>query len=115
MSAKNSFVAGAMLMAGAGIIGCGQSANNGATTATVDQVSEAGHSHEGWWCNEHGVPEEVCAQCNQKVASEFKAKGDWCQKHDCPESQCFVCHPEREAEFVALYEAKYGTKPPAIK
>ena len=70
------------------------------------------HSHEGWWCNEHGVPEEVCALCNAKLVADFKAKGDWCKEHDRPDSQCFVCHPEKEAEFAALYEAKYGKKPP---
>lgn len=115
MSTKNVFVVSAILVAGAGLIGCGQSADKGASTAPVNQVTSGGHSHEGWWCAEHGVPEEVCAQCNKKVAGEFKAKGDWCKEHDCPESQCFVCHPEKEAEFIALYEAKYGTKPPAVK
>ena len=94
----------------AGLAGCGQATDKGVTTAPVKQA--AAHSHEGWWCAEHGVPEEVCAQCNKKVAGEFKTKGDWCQEHDCPESQCFACHPEKEADFVVLYEAKYGSKPP---
>ena len=76
------------------------------------KVAIAGHSHEGWWCDEHGVPEEVCAQCNTKLVADFKAKGDWCKKHNRPDSQCFVCHPEKEAEFAALYEAKYGKQPP---
>src|SRR5579864_2812815 len=65
-----------------------------------------------WWCKEHGMPEEVCAQCNAKVAAEFKKKGDWCKEHDRPDSQCFVCHPELEAKFAAQYEAKYGKQPP---
>jgi hypothetical protein len=71
-----------------------------------------GHSHDGWWCDEHGIPEEDCAQCSSKVAAEYKRKGDWCDKHDRPDSQCFVCHPELEAKFAALYEAKYGKQPP---
>ena len=71
------------------------------------------HDHTGWWCNEHGVPEEVCAQCNSKLAAEFQKKGDWCKEHDRPDSQCFVCHPDYEAKFAAQYEAKYGKKPPA--
>ena len=75
------------------------------------EVSADGHE-DGWWCDEHGVPEEVCARCNAKLVAEFKAKGDWCKEHDRPESQCFVCHPEKEAEFAALYEAKYGKQPP---
>lgn len=77
------------------------------------QSSDDEHNHEGWWCNEHGVPEEVCTRCSPKLVADFKAKGDWCEQHDRPESQCFICHPEKEAEFVALYEAKYGTKPPS--
>ena len=78
--------------------------------AAVKEVAE--HNHEGWWCNEHGVPEEVCAQCSAKIAADFKSKNDWCDKHNRPESQCFICHPEKETEFAALYEAKYGKKPP---
>src|SRR5262249_15633721 len=76
------------------------------------KAAAAGHTHEGWWCAEHGVPEEVCAQCDTKLIADFKAKGDWCEKHNRPDSQCFICHPEKETEFAALYEAKYGEKPP---
>ncbi|MGD9720689.1 MAG: RND transporter [Pirellulales bacterium] len=71
-----------------------------------------GHDHSGWWCAEHGVPEEVCGQCNAKLAAKFQQDGDWCQKHDRPDSQCFACHPELEAVFAAKYEAKYGKQPP---
>jgi len=91
-------------------VGCGQSPTNSVSAEAT--VATAPHTHESWWCSEHGVPEEVCAQCSEKIARQFKAKGDWCQKHDRPESQCFVCHPEFEAKFVALYEAKYGKQPP---
>jgi len=100
-----------LLVVGITFIGCAKSADQAGPAATT-QVSEAGHDHSGWWCNEHGVPEEVCALCNKKIAADFKAKGDWCAEHDRPESQCFICHPEKEAEFAALYEAKYGEKPP---
>jgi hypothetical protein len=93
------------------VIACSKSSNNtAANPAGVKEV--AGHSHEGWWCDEHGVPEEVCAQCNAKLVADFKTKNDWCEKHNRPESQCFICHPEKEAEFAALYEAKFGKKPP---
>ena len=91
------------------LIGCAKNSN---TTATDSHVTEAAHHHDGWWCDEHGVPEEVCALCNTKLVAEFKAKNDWCDKHDRPDSQCFVCHPERETEFAAQYEAKYGKQPP---
>src|SRR3954469_1431922 len=88
-------------------VGCGHSA-----ATPHAHVAEAGHKHEGWWCDEHGVPEEVCARCNTKLVADFKAKGDWCKDHDRPDSQCFVCHPEKEAEIAAQYEAKYGKQPP---
>jgi cobalt-zinc-cadmium efflux system membrane fusion protein len=75
----------------------------------------AGHDHSGWWCNEHGVPEEECALCSSKIAAEFQKKGDWCKEHDRPDSQCFKCHPELQEKFAAKYEAKFGKKPPELK
>lgn len=110
MCIKNLIAAVGLTVA---LVGCGQSLDKPATTSvsgakTASQV----HSHEGWWCSEHGVPESVCALCNAKLAADFKAKGDWCKEHDRPESQCFACHPELEAKFASQYEAKYGTQPP---
>src|SRR6266446_10078023 len=64
---------------------------------------DKGHDHSGWWCNEHGVPEDVCGQCNAKLAAEFKKKGDWCKEHDRPDSQCFIHHPELKEKFAAQY------------
>jgi hypothetical protein len=100
--------------------GCGDSPPMGdktqpsATSSAADAPAEKGtaHSHGGWWCDEHGVPEEICALCNSKLAAEFQKKGDWCKDHDRPDSQCFICHPEFEEKFAAQYEAKYGKKPP---
>ena len=78
-------------------------------TAASEKEEDA---HSGWWCNEHGVPEGICGQCDSKVAADFQKKNDWCKEHDRPDSQCFTCHPELEAKFAAQYEAKYGKKPP---
>lgn len=64
------------------------------------------------WCVEHGVPEDICARCDTKVAADCKQKGDWCEEHTRPESQCFLCDPQREEKFAAEYEAKNGSKPP---
>src|SRR4051812_15353842 len=89
------------------LVGCGHS-----EAVPHAHVAESGHKHDGWWCDEHGVPEKVCARCNMKLVADFKAKGDWCQDHDRPDSQCFVCHPDKEAEFAAQCEAEYGKKPP---
>ncbi|HZN36012.1 MAG TPA: RND transporter [Pirellulaceae bacterium] len=75
-------------------------------------VAADGHSHDGWWCAEHGIPEGECAQCNAKLAAEFQKNGDWCEKHNRPDSQCFICHPEHAARFALKYEAKYGHQPP---
>jgi cobalt-zinc-cadmium efflux system membrane fusion protein len=112
MYVKKIMMIGALLAASFGFAGCGKSPDKANPAAAPTQVSEQGHSHDGWWCDEHGVPEDVCAQCSTKVAADLKAKGDWCKEHDRPDSQCFVCHPEKETEFAAQYEAKYGKKPP---
>ena len=97
---------------GLSVAACSKSSKDGAVARSAGVTEAAGHSHEGWWCDEHGVPEDVCAQCNTKLVADFKAKNDWCEKHNRPDSQCFVCHPEKEAEFAAQYEAKYGKQPP---
>ncbi len=92
--------------------GCGQ--NAGGLPADTHSVAsnEDDHDHSGWWCAEHGVPEEECTRCDARLVANFKAKGDWCDQHERPDSQCFHCHPEHEARFAARYEAKFGEKPP---
>ena len=111
MMIKKLLAMSVMVAVGLSVAACSKSnSGKGAKSAGVKEA--AGHSHEGWWCDEHGVPEEVCARCDTKLVAGFKAKGDWCDKHNRPDSQCFVCHPEKEAEFAALYEAKVGKKPP---
>jgi cobalt-zinc-cadmium efflux system membrane fusion protein len=92
------------------ITGCTKSPSAAPTEGAT--ASTSAHNHEAWWCSEHGVPEEICAQCHPKIAADFKAKGDWCKEHDRPDSQCFICHPELQAKFAARYEAKYGQQPP---
>ena len=108
------------------VLGCGQPSAPPAAPAPVaaahdhdhehghDHHAHAGdgHDHSGWWCTEHGVPEEACGLCDSKLAAEFQKKGDWCKEHDRPDSQCFVCHPEHAARFAAQYEAKFGKQPP---
>lgn len=96
----------AVALSGCGGAGAKGPEGNQAATPAADACAVAG------WCTEHGVPEELCAQCNAKVAAEFQQKGDWCQEHNRPQSQCFLCNPKLEAKFAAEYEAKYGKKPP---
>jgi hypothetical protein len=101
------------------IAGCGEGSKGGAKKAeqgNSDQVAKAGaqkgHDHGGWWCDEHGIPEDMCSMCSAKVAKACKAKGDWCDKHDRARSQCFLCEPELRERFAAMYRAKYGKEPP---
>ena len=112
MHMKHTLARGALLAAGLAFAGCTKAPEKAPATAPAKQVSAADHSHDGWWCDEHGVPEEECTRCDSSLVSKYKDKGDWCKKHDLPDSQCFVCHPEHEAQFAARYEAKYGKKPP---
>ncbi len=77
-----------------------------------DAGDHEGDGHGGWWCVEHGVPEEECALCDTRLVADFKAKGDWCDEHNRPESQCFSCDPQRFDRFAARYEAKFGEQPP---
>ena len=74
--------------------------------------AEAG-KHEGWWCDEHGIPEAECSMCSKKVADACKAKGDWCDKHNRAQSQCFKCDPQLKEVFAAKYRDHYpGKEPP---
>lgn len=101
------------LLATAGLAfgGCGGAGTKGPEASNA-AAPVADACAVGGWCTEHCVPEELCAQCNAKVAAECQQKGDWCKEHSRPESQCFLCNPKLEAKFAAEYEAKYGKKPP---
>ena len=116
MSVNNMVALGVVAVGTLGLFGCGQSSEPAASAvaspAADEHESGEAHEHGEWWCDEHGVPEEICAQCSTKLAADFKAKGDWCEEHSRPDSQCFICNPEKQAEFAALYEAKYGKQLP---
>jgi hypothetical protein len=101
-----------LTVAGFTVAGCGSRGTKG--PATGKQAAPGVDSSEIAvnWCVEHGVPEDICAQCNAKVAAEYKQKGDWCNEHNRPESQCFLCNPKLADKFAAEYEVKYGKKPP---
>ncbi len=103
-----SFLASSVLLA----IGCGQQPSDATSTEGSTEVSENAHNHGGWWCTEHGIPEEECSMCSTKAADDLKAKGDWCEEHNRAESQCFQCDPTRAEKFAKLYEAKFGHAPP---
>ncbi|MHC4558815.1 MAG: efflux RND transporter periplasmic adaptor subunit [Planctomycetota bacterium] len=65
------------------------------TTGAIDDGHghEHGHQVNELMCDEHGVPESLCVQCNPSMAATFKTKGDWCAEHNLPESQCSICNP----------------------
>ncbi len=105
---------GVSLLTLAGLLaaGCGKEATTGPSGAQPTTPAAATDDHSGWWCMEHRVPEEICAQCDPKLAAEYQKQGDWCREHRRPESQCFICSPQRAERFAAEYEAKFGDKPP---
>jgi len=113
VSLRSRAVLAIAALAGLALSGCGGGRTPDAA-APAEGVEPAGalDDHSGWWCPEHGVPEEVCTRCDPSLAAEYQQKGDWCEEHNRPKSQCFVCQPELEEKFAAQYEAKFGKKPP---
>ncbi len=116
---KLTCVASMSLFAAAALIsaGCSKSPQQSGKAGSPDKSVQTADvpAHGDWWCGEHGVPEEDCAQCDKDLVAKFKAKGDWCKEHNRPESQCFICGPARFDKFADRYEAKYGKKPPMPK
>jgi hypothetical protein len=99
-------------------VGCTQGENKQQAQNDNKKATKAGADtkHEGWWCDEHGIPEAECSMCSKKVAQACKAKGDWCDKHNRAKSQCFKCEPKLKEVFAARYRAKYnGKEPPPIE
>ena len=123
---RHGYRTSAVLLALAGVFGltagCDQSQDTTPKDTPAEQAKgglddhdHAGHDdHSGWWCPEHGIPEEECSMCSAEAADKLKAKGDWCEKHDRAGSQCFICHPELKEKFAAKYRAKYGEEPPPL-
>jgi len=117
----NSFVA---VLAIAFLAGCDQSrtavpeagstgsGDDHAIHTAASETNATAGDRSGWWCVEHGIPEDVCSMCSSKVAADFQRKGDWCEEHNRAKSQCFHCDPALEQRFAAQYEAKYGKQPP---
>src|SRR5438309_744587 len=84
--------------------GCGKTdpePKKDAVPETVAKGAPKETKHDEWWCAEHGIPEEECSLCSDKVAKECKAKGDWCKKHERALSQCFICNPKRKEFYAA--------------
>ncbi|HKB04397.1 MAG TPA: hypothetical protein VKD90_19390 [Gemmataceae bacterium] len=107
-------IAFAALLAGVVLVGCTDKETPKAENKTDPTKNVAGKTpgpkHDGWWCKEHGIPEEECLMCLHSAA-DLKKKGDWCE-HDFAKSQCFVCNPGLKARYAARYKDKYGKAPP---
>lgn len=100
------------------VSGCGKTEDKAAKKDTPkDKGTEvAKGKHEGWWCEEHGIPEEECSACNDKILKAHKDKGDICKEHpDRAASQCFICNPKQSELYAAKYRTKYGKEPPPAK
>ncbi|MBN2269983.1 MAG: efflux RND transporter periplasmic adaptor subunit [Sedimentisphaerales bacterium] len=59
-------------------------------------------------CEEHTVPESLCARCDPELTAAFRAKGDWCAEHNLPESQCTVCDPNLMSSFASRITGTSG-------
>jgi hypothetical protein len=96
-------------------IGCAQSGDKEQAKKNPDKAGNADKgNHDGWWCDEHGVPEAECSMCMSaaKAKKLFKDKGDWCAEHNRAKSQCFICDPSLREKYAAVYRAKTGKEPP---
>lgn len=51
--------------------GCSKPENANQPAAAVKD------DHSGWWCPEHGIPEQICAQCDTSLVADFKKNWDW--------------------------------------
>lgn len=99
-------------------VGCNQPAKEDGkkqaqkTDDTKKDIPKGG-PHDGWWCQEHGVPEEICSLClpPSEVKKRFKDTGDWCKIHERAQSQCFQCDPSKYKKFEDMHVAKMGHKP----
>lgn len=76
----------------------------------ADKTGDGGE-HAGWWCDEHGLPENVCDLCSKKFRAAEKAKGNWCE-HERVKSSCFKCNPGLREKYAIEYKAKFGKAPP---
>ncbi|MFM8273897.1 MAG: RND transporter [Gemmata sp.] len=92
-------------------LGCGK------PPAGAEAPKDKGKSAHGeWWCDEHGVPEDECSMCDDKVYKVAKGKGELCPKHpDRAKSQCFICNPDLWEKSAARYKEKYGKEAPQPK
>ena len=106
------------------VAGCGKPADPSSKDTGPDRTVAKGDGpgtdkepegdHSGWWCDEHGLPEEVCDLCSKRFRTAEKAKGNWCE-HNRVKSSCFKCNPGLREKYAAEYKTKFGKNPPPIE
>ena len=113
-------ISGVLLLAFSSV-GCNQPAkeddkkhakNTPKTDGGKKEIPKGG-PHDGWWCDPHGIPEEMCSLClpEDEVKKRFKDTGDWCKIHERAQSQCFKCDPSKYKKFEDMHIAKFGKAP----
>ncbi len=65
--------------------------HHGWKISKFSELSSREPTHGVAWCEEHGVPEEVCISCNADLMPKGKLYG-WCKEHGVHE--CVLHHPE---------------------
>ncbi len=65
--------------------------HTGWTLPAFAELTGAGSAEKDDWCPEHGVPESVCVECNEKLLPRGPSYG-WCKVHGVHE--CPLEHPD---------------------
>lgn len=91
-----------LVVAGCGASGSKSQTEQTGTASTPEAASppaSPGHtagivpgSYEDW-CEEHGVQETQCTQCDPSLVPAFQAANDWDSDHGLPMSQCTIHNP----------------------
>ena len=107
-----------VLVTGIVLVGCEDKPKSEGDKAISKTSAEAKSTpttkHGGWWCTEHGIPEDECIMCMKDGEATAKKKGDWCEIHEFPKSQCFGCDPKLKERYAVRYKEKYGKEPPEV-
>jgi hypothetical protein len=114
----SALLVGSLVVFALSSVGCNQKTKEQVKMVANDhdadgkkEIAKGDAKHDGWWCQEHGVPEDICSLCSDEAAAKCKKDGDWCKIHDRAQSQCFKCDPSKYAKFEAMHVAKYGNAP----
>ena len=88
----------------AAITACSRSSPAGEAAKPPAKVAAEVHGVVAVKLCEHGVPADLCTQCNPELVAVFKEQGDWCEEHGLPESQCLKCNPKLTFTAAAPHE-----------